>query len=609
MYDTRAARRSFDIGILSLGIPIDGQEAPKDLAHARKAFDLATRQDPTMSDAWLGLATTLAQAGESPTPELINRLYENGDRSLFVEHRRLGLPPRTLGGRFSTGLYIDYPLTDWNEVQLAKASLLMREQSYDEAEQLLKDLRERTGGKLAIVDYMTGFLYYGTQLWPEVLVALRDSEGWTDRYLGSGADLMAGSSCAQLGLFSQAVQRLERAEAGVIPAAQIAAKYSRGLVLREQGEADKARAIFEEIYSREPGFEANKRAMQEPTFRIVTTNPERIALRTNRWDPASAPSEEEIKKEEEAKEEEKRSAENEILLAEAQQELDLQIGMTGVKQQVARLQATVQMARLRAEKGLGGGQAKSQHLAFTGPPGTGKTTIARVVAKIYCGLGLLKTANVLETSRKDFVGEHLGSTAIKTTALIDRAMDGVLFIDEAYTLLQSGLSGGDAFGKEAIDTLLARMENDRDRLVVIIAGYDNEIDRFLAGNEGLASRFAKRIRFDSYTPEELGKIAEFQAKRRDAIITPEAMQEFITQTQRLYDQTKIASSGQEMRLVDLAGNGRFVRNVIEAAEEEREFRLTQGDIDPEDLTEADLMSITAEDLRTAVTSVVSANRL
>lgn len=609
MYDTRAARRSFDIGVLSLGIPIDGQEAPRDLAHARKAFELASRQDPTMSDAWLGLATTLVQANESPTPELINRLYENGERNLFAEHRRLGLAPRTLGGRFSTGLYIDYPLTDWNEIQLAKAALLIQEQSHDEAEGLLKDLRERTGGKSAIVDYITGFLYYGAQLWPDVLVALRESESWTDRYLASGADLMAGSSCAQLGLFSQAVQRLERAEEGVIPAARIAAKYSRGLVLREQGEAEKARSIFEEIYSREPGFEANKRAMQEPTFRIVTTTAERIALRTNRWDPASAPSEEEIKKEEEAKAEEKRSADNEVLLAEAQQELDLQIGMNEVKRQVARLQATVQMARLRAEKGLGGGQAKSQHLAFTGPPGTGKTTIARVVAKIYCGLGLLKTANVLETSRKDFVGEHLGSTAIKTTALIDRAMDGVLFIDEAYTLLQSGLSGGDAFGKEAIDTLLARMENDRDRLVVIIAGYDNEIDRFLSGNEGLASRFAKRIQFQSYTPEELGRIAEFQAKRRDSIITPEAMREFITQTQRLYDQTKIASSGQEMRLIDLAGNGRFVRNVIEAAEEEREFRLTQGDVDPADLTEEALMSITAEDLRVAVSSVVSASRL
>ncbi|ADG96794.1 AAA ATPase central domain protein [Segniliparus rotundus DSM 44985] len=609
MYDTRAARRSFDIGILSLGIPIDGQEAPKDLAHARKAFDLASRQDPTMSDAWLGLATTLAQAQEELPGEIVLRLYENGERNLFAEHRRLGLPPRTLGGRFSTGLYIDYPLTDWNEIQVAKASLLIRERSHDEAEQLLKDLRERTGGKLAIVDYVTGFLYYGAQLWPDVLVALRESDGWSDRYLASGADLMVGSSCAQLGLFSQAVQRLERAESGVIPAAQIAAKYSRGLVLREQGEAEKARAIFEEIYAREPGFEANKRAMQEPTFRIVTTTPERIALRANRWDPSSAPSEDEIKKKEAAAAEEKRSAENEILLAEAQQELDLQIGMSGVKQQVARLQATVQMARLRAEKGLGGGQAKSQHLAFTGPPGTGKTTIARVVAKIYCGLGLLKTANVLETSRKDFVGEHLGSTAIKTTALIDRAMDGVLFIDEAYTLLQSGLSGGDAFGKEAIDTLLARMENDRDRLVVIIAGYDNEIDRFLAGNEGLASRFAKRIRFDSYTPDELGRIAEFQAKRRDAVITPDAMREFITQTQRLYDQTKISSSGQEMRLVDLAGNGRFVRNVIEAAEEEREFRLTQSGVDPADLTEEDLMSITAEDLRTAMSSVIAANRL
>ena len=168
--------------------------------------------------------------------------------------------------------------------------------------------------------------------------------------------------------------------------------------------------------------------------------------------------------------------------------------MSEVKLQVAKLKSAAMLAKVRGDKGLNSA-SRSLHLAFTGPPGTGKTTIARVVAQTYCGLGLLRTPAIVEAKRHDFVGQHLGSTAIKTTALIDSAMDGVLFIDEAYTLIQTGLSGGDAFGREAVDTLLARMENDRDRLVVIIAGYDAEIDRFLASNEGLASRFSKRIRF------------------------------------------------------------------------------------------------------------------
>src|SRR5262249_29183949 len=154
-------------------------------------------------------------------------------------------------------------------------------------------------------------------------------------------------------------------------------------------------------------------------------------------------------------------------------------------------------------------------------------------------------------------------------ALIDSALGGVLFIDEAYTLIQTGLSGGDAFGREAVDTLLARMENDRDRLVVIIAGYDAEIDRFLASNEGLASRFTKRIRFPSYAPAELGDIARLIAKSRDSELSTDAHDELVEVCARLCAEQSADHNGNIRTNIDLAGNGRFVRNVIEAAEEER----------------------------------------
>src|SRR5690606_7549602 len=202
-----------------------------------------------------------------------------------------------------------------------------------------------------------------------------------------------------------------------------------------------------------------------------------------------------------------------------------------------------------------------------------------------------------------------GSTAIKTNELIDSAMDGVLFVDEAYTLIQTGLSGGDAFGREAVDTLLARMENDRDRLIVIIAGYDGEIDRFLAANDGLASRFAKRVKFESYTPEELGRIGDFIARRRDSEVSEEALALLVKACAALYERQVVDQSGEQRRAIDLAGNGRFIRNVIEAAEEEREFRLANDEsIDLTEVEESVLMRIEVADMEKALSLVLATLR-
>jgi type VII secretion ATPase EccA len=275
-----------------------------------------------------------------------------------------------------------------------------------------------------------------------------------------------------------------------------------------------------------------------------------------------------------------------------------------VKLQVAKLRSSVRLAKLREDKGFSSA-ARSLHLAFTGPPGTGKTTIARIVAQTYYGLGLLETFNVVEAKRQDFVGQHLGSTAIKTSELIDRAMGGVLFIDEAYTLIQSGLSGGDAFGREAVDTLLARMENDRDRLVVIIAGYDTEIDRFLGANEGLSSRFTKRIRFPSYSPAELGDIGQLMAKSRDSELSSSAYDELVGTCGQLCVAESIDHEGNRRKRIDLAGNGRFVRNVVEAAEEERAYRLSESfGSELDDIDDEALMRIELSDMKAGLSNIL-----
>ena len=202
-------------------------------------------------------------------------------------------------------------------------------------------------------------------------------------------------------------------------------------------------------------------------------------------------------------------------------ELDELIGLEDVKEEVRSLANFVKVQKMRQEKGLKTPKM-SYHLVFTGSPGTGKTTVARIVARIYKDLGILKRGHTVETDRSGLVAEYMGQTAIKTNALVDSALNGVLFIDEAYALVpDASYSGGD-YGQEAISTLLKRMEDDRDRLVVIIAGYPKEMQRFIDSNPGLKSRFNRYINFPDYTAEELYRIYLMYAKKNEYTLNQEA---------------------------------------------------------------------------------------
>ena len=266
-------------------------------------------------------------------------------------------------------------------------------------------------------------------------------------------------------------------------------------------------------------------------------------------------------------------------------ELDELVGLEPVKEQVRAIAAQLRVAKLRDTHGLAS-QPPTRHFVFTGPPGTGKTTVARILGRIFAALGLLVRPEVVEAQRADLVGEHLGSTAIKTNRLIDSALGGVLFVDEAYSLHNQGYSGGDAFGAEAVQTLLKRAEDDRDRLVIVLAGYTADMDRFVRSNPGLASRFSTRVSFPSYQPEDLVRIAVLLAERAGDVFDPRAKEVL----------SVIFAHACAAGRIDELGNGRFARSLFERACSCRDVRVVRLG---EQATAVDLTTVTADDVQAA----------
>ena len=272
---------------------------------------------------------------------------------------------------------------------------------------------------------------------------------------------------------------------------------------------------------------------------------------------------------------------NEPLEGDPYKELDELIGLQQVKDEVRSLANFVKLQKQREAQGLKTPKM-SYHLVFTGSPGTGKTTVARIVARIYKDLGVLKKGHTVETDRSGLVANYVGQTATKTNAIVDSALNGVLFIDEAYALVPEGNSSQD-YGLEAISTLLKRMEDDRDKLVVIIAGYTNEMKRFIDANPGLQSRFNRYINFPDYSAAELVDIFKMYMKKNQYTLAPDA--EAYLKERFAY---VVAHKDRNF------GNARYARNVFEKSIQQQANRLAgQSNLSKSQLTE-----LTIDDLKT-----------
>jgi type VII secretion ATPase EccA len=528
-----------------------------DMARARTIFTQVTADNPAMSDAWLGRMA----CGDHDLATLASA-HENS-RALCRETRRIGLNDGDLYAQIAAPLYLTVPVWSRATIGLAYAAAVISAARYADAVRVLDDpiITEDTQAA-QWHQFIRACLYHQTRRWPDVRMVTAVSPPAHATYVldqvSAAVTAMSAAAAASLGQFQTALELTDRVSTdNQYVAADVA--LTRGWCQREIGDEEAARVSFHDAVVDGVLLAPARQALDNPNYRLIVTDAETIATRTDEWDPATEVSRS-------ARDAAALAAEQQQVLAQAQARLDELIGLDGPKEQIAVWRTEIQIDQLLAAQGEETSATNENHMVLAGPPGTAKTTFARIVAEILFGLGKIQRPDVMEVTEEDLVVGYVSQTAQRMKEVCEEALGGVLFIDEAYRLVPE--HEGHSFGKDAINTLLKYMEDFRDQLVVIVAGYPAEMRRFMAANPGLASRFHFTLTFESYTPDEIVAIARHIAGKEKIAISEEAWPLLEGEAARL--RSLPTDSGTTL---DVAGNGRYARKVVIACKRERARRL------------------------------------